>query len=152
MDLQLNTRPADGATVGVMIAGPLDLHTIELPWHDNVARESCVPAGTYQLIPYPSPEHGPTWCLHNPALGVWSGTGPRPPGHQFYRTYCEIHSANWADELLGCIAVGFGDAPMVNPRSGRLEPAIERSRDALLALVKLLGPLSRGHTLTITRE
>lgn len=146
MELQLATKAADGATTGVLTAGTLTLYSIELPWNDNQAGASCVPAGTYKLVPYFSPKHGATWCLENPELGVTAdGAGGT-------RSRCEIHSANWAEQLLGCIALGLDHQPMVNPATGRLEPAIERSKDAIADLCRLLGVLSSGHTLTITRE
>jgi hypothetical protein len=135
----------DMATTGVVTAGSLTFFSIELPWRDNEAGESCVPEGMYDLIPYFSPKHGSTWCLQNPALGVTAdGAGGT-------RSRCEIHSANWAEQLLGCIALGLDDQPMFDPLTNRVEPAIERSKDAIADLCRLLGVLSTGHTLTITK-
>ena len=146
MDLTLRTQADGDSTVGVMTAGPLELRSIELGWHDNRPDVSCVPAGEYTLIPYDSPKHGPTWCLHNHLLGVTAD------GADDTRARCEIHSANWASQLEGCIALGLDHQPMVNPATGRIEPAVERSRDAIAELLALLEPLSIGHTLTIVRE
>ena len=65
-------------------------YTIELPWFDNEPDKSCIPAGTYDFARYVSPKHGSVWMAHN------------VPG----RSAIEIHPANLADELLGCIGVG----------------------------------------------
>lgn len=124
-------------------------YAIELPWRNNAHDTSCVPAGTYALIPYFSPKHNAqTWCLHNPALSVY-GTDPVPAGG---RDHCEIHSANWAEQLLGCIALGLDHQPMYDPLTGKVEPAVEHSKDAIARLLVILGPMSSGHTLTIDRE
>jgi hypothetical protein len=135
----------DYATTGTMQVGDASFFTIERPWMDNESGTSCVPEGTYQLIPYLSPKHGQTWCLENEALGVTAD------GHGGTRSRCEIHSANWATQLEGCIALGLRGQPMYNPDTGRVEPAVEDSKDAVAHFNTLLGPMSTGHTLTITR-
>ena len=61
--------------------------TVERPMDGD---HPCVPAGTYQVEPYNSPKHGNVWQVM------------RVPG----RTNIEIHPANLASELLGCIAPG----------------------------------------------
>lgn len=123
-------------------------YSIELPWRNNEPNTSCVPAGIYSLIPYLSPKHGATWCLHNPALGIY-GTDPVPHGG---RDHCEIHSANFAEQLLGCIALGLEGQPMYDPLTGKVEPAVEDSKPAIARLHTILGEMSIGHTLEITRE
>lgn len=64
--------------------------TIELPWLENEPDKSCIPAGTYQFCRYISPKHGSVWMARD------------VPG----RTNIEIHPANMACELLGCLGVG----------------------------------------------
>lgn len=117
------------------------LYSIEQPWRNDEQGASCVPAGTYTLMPYNSPTHGPTWFLENKDLNV-GGAGA-------YRSYCELHSANWARQLEGCIAFGLSGQPMLDPVTGVAEPAVEESVDAIEALTMALGSLSSGHTLTI---
>ena len=119
--------------------------TLEQPWRDNLPDHSCVPDGQYNLIPYNSPKHGPTWCLHNSALNIYA-TEPIPEGG---RGYCEIHSANWAEQLKGCIALGLDNQPMFDPLAGHVEPAVEGSRDAVAHFIALLGSMSQGHVLMI---
>jgi hypothetical protein len=65
-----------------------------------------------------------------------------------WRSGCELHSANWAEQLLGCIALGLDDQPMYDPLTGRVEPSIEKSRDAVYELLTELGH-QMGHFLTI---
>jgi len=54
-------------------------------------RALAIPLGSYKISLYNSPKHGPNTPLLN---GV--------PG----RSFIEIHPANWAHELLGCLAPG----------------------------------------------
>lgn len=93
-------------TFGAMsIDGVAFCATCEQPWNNNIADQSCIPVGDYQLLPYDSPRHGPTVVFHNPALGVY-GTPQLVPAGQQGRSLCEIHPANWPDQLEGCVAVG----------------------------------------------
>lgn len=89
--------------------------TLELPWDNNNHGTSCIPPGTYQAIQFCSPHNGDVWLLEN--------TAPR--------SMIELHSANVASQLEGCIAVGtkgmLGDVP-----------AVLRSKDALAKLKKTL--------------
>jgi Family of unknown function (DUF5675) len=148
MIVNMNTGPALNATTGRMVAAALALFTIELPWEDNKRDVSCVPAGAYDLIPYDSPTHGATWRLHNAALNVY-GTPFVPSGG---RSEIELHSGNWSRQLLGCIALGLESAPMLDPQTGIVEPAVENSRDAVAELITVLGALSTGHVLNINRS
>lgn len=148
MNLTLSTHQVENATLGSLVAPTLALFTIELPWEDNASDQSCVPPGIYELIPYLSPKHGATWRLHNPALNVY-GTSAVPEGG---RSEIEIHAANWARQLLGCIGVGLASAPMLDPQTDTIEPAVQSSQAAFGRLLALLGPMSEGHLLTVVRE
>jgi hypothetical protein len=132
-------------TTGSVEAGPQSYFSIEQPWRDNLADESCVPSGSYELIPYNSPTHGYTWQLHNPDLNIY-GMGAVPTGG---RDYCEIHAANVASQLEGCIALGTQTGTMPDPISGQTVKAVLNSRIALDMFVQLLGPMSTGHILNI---
>lgn len=65
---------------------------IENPWLDNKPNFSCIPEGLYYLERYDSPAHGE---------GTW----------QFIdvpdRTHCQIHVANYAKDVSGCIGLGM---------------------------------------------
>jgi Family of unknown function (DUF5675) len=103
-------------TYGVMLYDNQRIcDTIERPWLDNQAKISCIPAGTYTAIAFNSPHNGDVWLLEN--------TTPR--------SMIEIHSANTADQLEGCIAVGT---------KGVLgnKPAVLRSKDTLAKLKQIL--------------
>lgn len=147
MNLTL-TRSAstEQGTLGVLVAGSLMLRTIELPWRDNAADKSCVPAGEYEFVPYLSPKFGSTWRLHNPALNVY-GTGLVPEGG---RSAIEIHAANFARELEGCIAVGLSGYPMLDPITHGVVAAIQDSQRALEQLREALDLSDADATLTVS--
>ena len=80
-------------TVGRLVSdtqGPI-FWTIENPWLDNAPNISCIPEGLYYLERYDSPRHGAdTWQFINvPNL-----------------TFCQIHVANYASDVSGCIGLG----------------------------------------------
>ncbi len=79
------------ATLGMLRAGDLSLHTIERPWRRNERRVSCIPEGTYPLRPYNSPKFQNCFQVCD------------VPG----RDYILIHAGNTADDVEGCIAVGL---------------------------------------------
>ncbi len=76
------------------------LKAVERPWKNNAAGISCVPEGTYDLVPHNSPKFGKCYALEAPNLGV-TIYGPSQ------RTHILIHPANTADQLEGCIALGM---------------------------------------------
>ena len=143
-DLVLTRSYRDDCTMGMCMAGPQSFFTIEQPWRNNEKGSSCVPEGRYDLIPYTSPKHGPTWYLKSDALGVG--------GPEAQRSFCELHAANFARQLEGCIAFGLKSTPMLDPSTGVVEPAIEDSRAAIADLIEILGSLTSGHTLTVSSE
>jgi hypothetical protein len=136
------TQSDDTCTRGIiMLEDGTTIYSLELPWKNNEKDVSCVPSGVYQLIPYTSPKHDSTWYLENAELGVG--------GYGVERSFCEIHSANWARQLEGCIALGLEDQPMFDPIEGAVVPAVEQSMLAINRIKNVLGVGSNGHTLTI---
>jgi len=92
--------------------------TVERPWADNANGVSCIPEGTYRFVSYNSPTKG----------GVW--LGQNVPG----RSEIEIHSANLASELEGCIAVGQWFADFNGVRGvANSKPTLEMLKIALPA-------------------
>ena len=83
--------------------------TMEKPWLDNANDVSCIPVGIYTCKWINSPRHG--WCYQ--VMNVPN------------RFMIEIHSANWAWQLLGCIALGKSAGML----SGL--PAVLTSKDAI---------------------
>jgi hypothetical protein len=77
--------------------------TLEREWLDNQPRVSCIPPGRYELVPWSGVKFKKHWALRGGTVGLWGG-----PGVQ--RSAILIHSANTAQELAGCIALGTLDA------------------------------------------
>lgn len=110
--LQRKTRNKDG-TFGLLTTDSgFVCVTVELDWQNNEVGKSCIPEGTYTCTYRLSPAHGMCYHIEN------------VPD----RTNCEIHAANFAHELLGCIAPGH-EVIQLNGL-----PAVSKSRDTLAAL------------------
>lgn len=148
MNFLLTSECREDCTIGTWSCVGLMLQTIELPWRDNAKDVSCVPAGTYRLIPYLSAKHGRTWRLHNPELGVW-GISDDPPSPDM-RTEVEVHTGNLAEESEACILVGMAAGTMLN-KAGHIVPAVLDSVVALGKLRELTDGASEEETLTIVR-
>ncbi len=125
-------------TLGTLVADHLPpFQTIEKPWvsHPGVLcgeqRMSCIGKGTYMLERRETEARGRHWILSNPALGVYRFPKEIPP-NEYARCLVLIHAANWAHELLGCIAPGIARAIMGE------EQAVTGSRQAMLELHNLI--------------
>ena len=86
------------------------LYTLERPWLEGpeggLPFESCIPDGTYELIPHTRPKNrGDVYALRNPALGVYYTKQDR--GQREGRYLILIHSANKVSQVVGCIAPGL---------------------------------------------
>lgn len=106
-----------GGTFGVLCEGGIPLCvTCEDPWNNNAVGKSCIPAGTYGVVPHDGEKYKDVWRLEN-VKG---------------RSAILIHAGNTINDTQGCILVGrsftmFADLP-----------AILDSRDALELLRKEL--------------
>ena len=87
-------------TFGRLIVGDLKLWTVEQPWNNNKARESCVPEGEYTLEHHEGSKYRDTWALVGETVSHWPGEG-KP------RSTCVFHKGNTAGNVLGCIAPGL---------------------------------------------
>lgn len=106
-------QPAAYCTLGrlsVNSRGAFD--TIERPWvpgPDGTVcgeqQQSCIGVGVYRMESRETEARGKHWILSNPALGVYRYPQDIPTG-VYARSLVLIHAANWAHELLGCIAPG----------------------------------------------
>lgn len=121
-----------GCTLGSIDSFGRRLQTMERPWvpsPGSVAGTkgvSCVAPGRYKLVRHNSEAHPNVWALVNAMLDVYHFESEVPPERRGRaRTAVLIHSANWAEELRGCIAPGKDRV-----RDG-LAWKVERSRDAL---------------------
>jgi hypothetical protein len=159
MNLTLNRdAPRMDCQEGILDAGTGQYYTMERAPTDP--DHPCIPARfTYEMVPYDSPTHGETWCFHCPAANVYAFPfGEAPPGYGQYespndgerhRTLCELHGANQAWQLLGCIAPGKGRG-LLDLHSGHgLLDSVFSSDESVREIVALLGPMTSGHTLTI---
>ncbi|MFZ1307409.1 MAG: DUF5675 family protein [Ferruginibacter sp.] len=90
MKLELiRTYFPNGTNGTIFLNGKILCYTIELPWHNNLSRISCIPEGTYEL----TKRYSPTYKWHLLLNNV--------PNRQLIL----IHVANDAKkELKGCIA------------------------------------------------
>ena len=85
------------------------LFTLERPWRPGLPGgmpfESCVPDGEYELIPHRRPNGDSVFALRNPDLGVYYTEQER--GDRSGRYLILIHSANFVEQVVGCIAPGM---------------------------------------------
>ncbi|MBK8521261.1 MAG: hypothetical protein IPL54_10415 [Chitinophagaceae bacterium] len=90
MKLELiRTYFPNGTNGTIFLNGKILCYSIELPWHNNLSRISCIPEGTYELRKRYSPKYKWHLLLNN------------VPNRQLIL----IHVANDAKkELKGCIA------------------------------------------------
>jgi len=127
------TREAstDTETMGRLSFNDTTLHTIEQEWRPTAPggepNNSCVPAGTYQLISHTRPGGKKVVALINPGLGVYYEADDRPNGVGRYLIL--IHVGNYSTDIVGCIAPGLG-------RSGQM---VTSSRDAMKKLMAYIG-------------
>ena len=85
------------------------LYTLERPWLPGLPGgmpfESCVPDGEYELIPHQRQNGDQVFALRNPDCGVYYTEQER--GNNPGRYLILIHSANWVEQVVGCIAPGL---------------------------------------------
>lgn len=138
---------------GVLNVGSAQYYTMERLWLDDQPDVSCVPRGTYDLVPHVI-SHGPLsglacYALSNADLGVF----PEPPdnytGANPVRVACLIHPANWAFQLEGCIAPGKARGLLAPSQDSPAEPAVLQSRGAFDEIMQTLGTGQSGHSLII---
>jgi hypothetical protein len=98
----LQRRPSiPQGTFGTITIKDLVLFTIELPWKNNENNVSCIPSGTYLCKWTKSPR---LKKFTYEVTGVKGRSGIR------------IHSANFATQVLGCIALGITNGKMEGKR------------------------------------
>lgn len=140
--------PAD-CTLGVLTFGVLALHTIERPWIPDEVGEcgrpgaSCIQTGVYTLTPRTTEARGAHWILSNPTLSLWCYPSQVPAGC-YGRSLVLIHAANWAHELMGCIAPGLDRR--LDPQNGWM---VTQSQLAMSLLRRALLSFDTGE-LTIS--
>ena len=97
------------------------LWTLERPWLPGMSGgmpfESCIPDGTYKLLSHMRPSGEKVYALHNPELGVYYTDQER--AGRAGRYLILIHSANWVEQVVGCIAPGMTSTIADNKRMVR---------------------------------
>ena len=92
----------DNCTVGELyFKEQLICFTLEKPWKNNIAFNSCISPGKYALNKYRSNKFKNAFSLQNLDLGVSLNSNTQ-------RTHILIHIANTVEEVNGCIALGLG--------------------------------------------
>ncbi len=81
----------DSGTFGILSVSDFSCYSGELPFRDNHPDTSCIPTGTYTC----------EWT-HSPRLNKETYEVLNVPD----RAGIRIHSANYPEQLLGCIALG----------------------------------------------
>lgn len=110
----------------------------------NMKFKDLVTPGKYDLIPFLSPSHGPTWCLHNPALNLYAGFDKwQVPTGKTGHSFVEIHVGNFPSDTTGCIIVG---------RKWDGDPWIEESEKAMIILYSIMQCMTPGNTITISER
>lgn len=117
----------DQGTFGVLSFGNDVVHTLELPWRDNMRQRSCIPVGTYKCVLIKSPKFGMSYWVTN------------VPG----RSEVLIHAANlagdvekgWTSQLHGCIAPFMRSGVMRN-KAGVMQKAGLVSKPAVDRLME----------------
>lgn len=111
------------------------LYTIERPWLPTAPGgkpfESCVPAGKYQLILHLRSNGDTVPALINAGLGVCYTRVDRVNGVGRYKVL--IHSGNWVDDVVGCIAPGTGRT------ISNGKPMVTSSRKAMSRIMEYIG-------------
>ena len=135
--LLLERQPSGAAeTQGFLSFPGTVLATIEQEWRPDPLRiggesnNSCVPDGTYRLIPHTRPVSGhKVVALVNEDLGVYYLRSDRPENSTF-RFLCLIHIANWSRDVSGCVGPGLGksgshDGPMVTSSTAAMKQLMD---------------------------
>lgn len=141
-------------TRGRLYASNLILPTLEEPWRPNAdgpggssvdygQPASCVPDGTYRLVPHTRPKDGAeVWALVNVDLGVFYRDTDIPKGQGWGRSFVLIHRGNTVEDIVGCILVGMRFGTLKNM------DAVLESGTAIQELGAVLGH-TEEHTLRI---
>ena len=123
-----------GGTPGYLRANDLELFTLERRWHQNRRRESCIPPGIYDLEWHGSEKYQVSWALVGKGI-----THQKDPTAD--RDVILAHRANWAHQLLGCLAVGMTHTYLIDEGLGDGVPrfAVGNSGKALRLLKDVIG-------------
>ena len=122
-------------TEGLLRFGSESLFTLERPWQSGAPGglpfESCIPDGLYTLRPHERGNGDKVVALVAPELGVYYRKEDRTNGVGRYLIL--IHSANWVEQVVGCIAPGIVRTIAEN------KVMVRSSRVAVAKIMKYIG-------------
>lgn len=124
-------KSTNQGTFGILFCNDFWLHSLELPWRNNIPNISCIQEGEYEVTK-----------RYSPSFKKWTYWVKDVPN----RSYVLIHSANfagskadgWQTHLQGCIALGCVTAKARN-RYGSIQECIGRSREAVRRFEEFMG-------------
>ena len=140
-------------TQGILRVGGWTCFTIERPWlrwtyPGGQPFESCIPEGTYDLLPYIRRNGDKALAMVNPDLGVYFRKVDRPTdnqGNRLGRFKCLIHGrANYVTDVQGCAATG--ESRVIDPDKNKL--MVTNSTVTMTELLSRVG-WETGHTIRI---
>jgi len=139
-------------TQGILRIDGWTCFTIEQPWRrwsypGGEPFKSCIPDGSFDLVPYSRQNGDKVFALVNTDLGVHFRKGERRKDAQdnpLGRYKCLFHSANYAHQVKGCIAPG--EDRIIDPKKHQL--MVTNSR---LTMTQILSRLrwENGHTIRV---
>ena len=101
-------------TLGLMEVSGKKFFTIERPWEPHptgrggVEHRSCVPEGSYRLVPWTRPSGEKTFALSNPQIDVYQTPFDVPREKRgIARSLILIHAADYVHDVLGGIGAGL---------------------------------------------
>lgn len=97
-------------------------YTVECPWKNNIPFKSCIPPGWHDTKWRESPKRGYVLEFKNVLDG---------------RKYCQIHSANWAYQLQGCIALGSGLRKISSKSKNDEIMGVSSSRNSMAEFIRI---------------
>ena len=122
-------------TQGVLLFGDEKLFTLERPWIPTKPGgepfKSCIPSGRYTLRSHLRANGDTTLALVNPGHAVYYREADRFNDVGRYKVL--IHSANWVDQIVGCIAPGL------ERTSSDRGPMVTSSRSAMQVILDHIG-------------
>ena len=127
IDRYSSTRNGTQSVISV-VGSDQSWHGLERPWLDNLPYESCIPTGTYVVLPWESPRYGTCRIFVGGDVAISEGRADR--------FACLIHPANYTRQLQGCLSPGCSKADYYEPETSC---AVWKSRDALSQMQEVLG-------------
>lgn len=119
MNLRIDRLYLDDCTIGAISYGvAFRAFTLELPWRNNKASQSCIPSGFYQCKKIVSPSLGECIEVENVVE----------------RTFIRIHKGNYTYQIEGCILVGDS----IKDINGDLIPDVTNSGATFDRLMSIL--------------